>query len=397
MSEVLSEVFLESNIRRLSLGEKEIILIGTAHVSKQSAEEVKEVIEREKPDSVCVELCDSRYKNMMDVDRWKNTDIFTIIKEKKAPMLLINLALSSYQKRLARQFGIESGQEMLQGIQSAKELGLQLYLADRDIQTTMLRLWRGVSLWGKCKLLFQVLVSVLFDEEITEEELEKMKTQDMLTATLDEMATSFPQLKSILVDERDQYLAQKIKEAPGTKVVAVLGAAHVPGIVQAIHKEHDLKALTHIPAVPKWHQALGWIIPLAVVALIISTFTVDSQAGRDQIISWVLWTGILAGIGGLLSFAHPLSILVSFLVSPISALHPLLAAGWFAGLTEAYIRKPNVQDFENLSEDVTSLKGFWQNKVTHVLLVVVMVNFGTSLGTFIGGAEIIRQFLNTLQ
>ncbi|NLL52271.1 MAG: TraB/GumN family protein [Peptococcaceae bacterium] len=385
----------ESNTHRLTLNDKEIILIGTAHVSRQSAEEVKRVIEEEKPDTVCLELCDSRYKTITESDKWKNTDIFKIIKQKKALILLINLVLSSYQKRLAKQFGINPGQEMIQGITSAKEIGAEIWLADRDIQTTLVRLWQGVGLWGKIKLFFQLILGMLIDEEITEEELERMKSQDILTSTLNELADSFPQFKAILIDERDQYLAQRIKEAPGKKIVAVLGAGHIPGIKTELFKEHNLDNLKRLKPLSLRLKILGWSIPAIILILIIATFSVDKTAGTNQILSWIIWNGSLAGLGTLLAFGHPLSILVAFCVSPISSLSPLLAAGWFAGLTEAYIRKPNVQDFENIAEDIHTLKGFWRNKVTHILLVVVMANIGSSLGAIIGGLDIVRHFLNT--
>ena len=275
----------ESNVYRLTLEDKEIILIGTAHVSRQSAEEVKTVIEQEKPDTVCIELCDSRYKTIMEEDKWKNTDIFKIIKEKKALILLINLVLSSYQKRLAKQFGIEPGQEMIQAINSAKEIGAQICLADRDIQTTLIRLWQGVGIWGKFKLMFQMLLGMLLDEEITEEELEKLKSQDILTSTLNELAGSFPQFKTILIDERDQYLSQKIKEAPGKKIVAVLGAGHVPGVKSELFKEHDLDKLKQTKPTSPGLKILGWSIPALILILIIATFSVDKSAGINQILS----------------------------------------------------------------------------------------------------------------
>ncbi len=385
----------QNNVHRISLDDKEIILIGTAHVSKQSVDEVKAVIEDEKPDAVCVELCESRYKTIMESDKWKNTDIFSIIKQGKAVMLLINLVLSSYQKRLARQYGLQPGQEMIQGINSAKELGATLCLADRDIQTTMMRLWRGVGFFGKFKLFFQLIFSLLLDEDISEEEMEQMKSQDMLTSTLNELSNSFPQFKSILIDERDQYLAQKIKEAPGQKIVAVLGAGHVPGIKEEVFKEHDLDELKKLKPKSQHTKIIAWSIPVIILVIIASTFSADKAAGIDQIVSWIIWNGTLSALGTMIAFGHPLSVLVAFIVSPISSLSPLLAAGWFAGLTEAYIRKPNVQDFENIAEDIYSIKGFWRNKVTHTLLVVVLANLGSGLGALIGGAEVIRHFFNT--
>lgn len=386
---------LSSNIHRLEVNGKEIILIGTAHVSKKSADEVKDIINEEMPDTVCVELCQSRYESIMDPDRAKKMNVIEIIKKGKALILLINLILSSYQKRLGKQFGIKPGQEMIQGIESANEIGATLCLGDRDIHTTMLRLWRGLGFYGKIKLFFQLTLSMFMDEEVSEEQMEKMKTQDMLSAALDELSKSFPQFKSIVIDERDKYLAQKIKTVPGNKVVAVLGAGHIPGIKEELYKENDIEELSKVTPGSKITKIIGWGIAVLIIATIISTFSVDKAAGIDQMTSWIFWNGSLAALGTLLAFGHPLSILTAFVIAPISSLSPLLAAGWFAGLTEAIIRKPTVEDFENLSDDVQSLKGFWRNKVTRVLLVVVFANLGSTFGTFIGGAEVIKRFIDT--
>lgn len=380
----------------LNVNDKQIILIGTAHISKKSAEEVKTIIEREQPDSVCIELCDSRYQSITDKDKWKKTDIIKIIKEKKALLMLANLILSSYQKRMAKKFGIQAGQEMLQGIESAQDVGANIVLADRNIQTTFSRIWRSIGLWSKLRLFFQLVLSIFSGDDVSEEDIEKLKSSDMLSSALNEIATAFPELKSVLVDERDKYLAQKIKEAPGDKVVAVLGAGHIPGITREIYREQDLKKLTEIPPASKFGKIMLWSIPLLVVALIGSTFTVDRQAGLAQIESWILWNGILAAFGTLLAWGHPLSVATAFVAAPISSLNPLLAAGWFAGLSEAFMKKPNVEDFENIPDDITSFGGFWRNKVTHILLVVAFANLGSMFGTMFGGADIIRVFLETL-
>lgn len=383
----------DENISRLEINGKEIILIGTAHVSKSSAELVKEVIEAERPDSVCVELDEQRYKSITEGSKWKETDIFQVIKDKKATLLLMNLAISSFQKRMASQFGINPGQEMIQGIESAKEMEAELVLADRNIQVTFSRIWRGIGLKGKFMLLTQVIASIFTNETISEDDLEKMKSQDMIDSMLDEFTESFPRLKKPLIDERDQYLAQKIKEAPGEKVVAVLGAAHVPGIKKQINSDHDLEQLTKLPPKSKIPKMIGWAIPIFIIALIVATFITNQEAGMAQVISWVLWNGSLAALGTLLAFGHPLAVLTAFIAAPITSLEPFLAAGWFAGFVQAYFKRPNVQDFESLSTDVHSLKGFWNNKVTRVLLVVIFANIGSSLGTFIGGADVIRLFL----
>jgi pheromone shutdown-related protein TraB len=383
------------NVHRIRMDGREIILLGTAHVSRKSAEEVKTLIEEEKPDTVCVELCQARYENVTNPDRWKNTDIVKVIKEGKALILLINLILSSYQRKLGKQFGLQPGQEMLQGIESARETGATLCLVDRDIQVTMMRLWRGIGLWGKMKLFFQLIMSIFIDEDISEEELEKLKTQDMLSAALEELSVSFPEFKSAIIDERDRYLAQKIKTAPGDKVLAVLGAGHVPGIIQVINEDHDLKQLSAVPPPSKTAKIIGWSIPVLILAIIALTLSVDKSVGVNQMVSWILWNGSLSALGAILALAHPLSIITAFAVAPISSLTPVLAAGWFAGLTEAMVRKPSVKDFEDLHDDLQSFKGFWRNKVTHILLVVALANLGSSIGTFVGGADVITKFIST--
>lgn len=386
----------QNNIIRIEQDNKEYILIGTAHVSKHSAEEVKEVIDREQPDSVCIELDQQRYQAMMDGNRWKDTDIFKVIKDKKATLLLMNLAISSFQKRIAKQFNIEAGQEMLQGIKSAEENGAKLVLADRNIQITFARIWGGVGFKGKIMLLTQVMAGIFSNESITEEELEKMKNQDSIDAILSEFTDYFPRLKKPLVDERDQYLAEKIKRAPGQKIVAVLGAAHVPGITKEIGKEHDLKQLNKVPPKSKWPKRIGWIIPIAIVAMIIATFILNPDAGWQQMQSWLVWNGSLSALGILAAFGHPLAILTAFIAAPITSLNPFIAAGFFAGFVQAYFNKPQVGDFEQLNEDVYSIKGFWRNKVTRVLLVILLANLGSTLGTIVAGTDIARLFIDSL-
>lgn len=384
------------NITRIEQDGKEYILIGTAHVSKQSAEQVKQVIEEEQPDSVCVELDKQRYESVIKGSSWRDMDIFQVIKEKKATLLLMNIAISSFQKKMAKQFGIKPGQEMIQGIESANEIGAELVLADRNIQITFSRIWGSIDVKGKALLLTQVLAGVFSNETITEEELEKMKTQDSIDSVLREFSESFPRLKTPLIDERDQYLAQKIKEAPGEKIVAVLGAAHVPGITKEIHKEHDLKKLTRRPKKSKAPKIIGWSIPIIIIALIAFTFWTNPMAGWQQVVSWLVWNGGLSAIGTLIAFGHPLAILTALVAAPITSLNPLMAAGWFAGFVQALIKKPQVSDFEALSDDVHTIKGFWHNKVTRILLVIVFANLGSALGTFVAGTDIVRVFINNL-
>jgi pheromone shutdown-related protein TraB len=246
------------------------------------------------------------------------------------------------------------------------------------------------------KLFMMLILSIFNDEELSEEEIEKLKTEDMLSMALSEFSSTFPRLKHILINERDMYLAQKIKEAPGHKIVAVVGAGHIPGIKGELENEHNLESLSIVPPSSKMTKTLSWGIPLVILALIISTFTIDKELGMEQITTWIVWNGSLSALGAFLAFAHPLSILAAFIAAPLTSLNPLLAAGWFAGLCEAYLRRPHVEDFEKLPEDITSIKGFWKNRFTHVLLVVAISNLGSVLGTIIGGTDIIRMFIKAI-
>ncbi|MBP1762732.1 MAG: pheromone shutdown-related protein TraB, partial [Firmicutes bacterium] len=287
------------------------------------------------------------------------------------------------------------GGEMKQGIESARELGANLVLADRDIQTTFLRIWRSLSFWEKSKLLTGLLFSFDDDEidDISDQALQEMLKEDMLGSVLSDMRDQFPKIGQILVSERDQYLAAKIKDAPGHKVVAVLGGAHVPGVKEEIYKTQDIENISIVPPKSRWSGMAGWIIPAALILLLAYAFAGGVQAGLQQLSVWVLWTSVLAAVFTALSLAHPLSILTSFVAAPFTTLHPLLACGWFTGLVEAVIKKPTVADVQNVSQDIFSIRGFYRNRLLRTLLVIFMANLGASLGTFIAGADIIRQMV----
>ncbi len=376
-------------ITRLNIGEKEIILIGTAHVSQKSVELVKEVIEQEQPDSVCIELDEKRYENIQNPKAWEETDLIKVIKTKRVGFMLANLALSAYQRKMAKKLGTQVGGEMLQGIKSAEDVGADIVLADRDIQTTFLRIWRKLSLWEKCKMLVGFFFSV-DDQEVEEADFEEMLGGDMLESMLGEIRETFPKIGDILISERDQYLSQKIKQAPGNKVVAVLGGAHVPGVCKAIHEEIDLEEIASIPPKKGYGKIIAWAIPMIIIALLAYSFTLSLEAGIRQLLVWVVWNGGLAALGTLLVLGHPLAILTSLLMAPFTSLNPLIAVGWLSGLVQATVQKPTVHDLLHVHEDITHLKGILRNKVIKVLLVVIFANIGSSIGTFVAGADIIR-------
>ncbi|MFW6281943.1 MAG: TraB/GumN family protein [bacterium] len=381
---------MEEYIERLEYEGKEIILIATAHVSKKSVELVKKVIDEEKPDSVCVELDQMRYQNIKNPKRWEKTDIVKVIKSKKAGFMLINLALSSYQKRLAKKLDTKVGQEMIQGIESAEEVDAKLVLADRNIQTTFRRIWRKLSFWEKIKLLFGIIFSFADDTEISDDDLQELLQKDMLESVMAEMHNEFPRIGEILLNERDQYLASKIKNAPGSKIVAVLGGAHVPGVKEEIYKEQDLERITKVPPKKPIAKAIAWVIPIIILFLIAYSFVINIQTGLQQLKVWVLWNGIFSALFTAVSFGHPFSIITAFIIAPISSLNPLLAAGWFVGLVEASIRKPTVEDVNNVPEDIFSLKGFFKNRFLRILLIVIMANLGSAIGTMLAGLDIIQ-------
>ncbi len=373
-----------NNIHHINFNDKEIILLGTAHVSKESAQLVADVIEKEKPDTVCVELCESRYQSIRQKDKWQDTDIIKVIKEKKSFLLLSNLLLASFQKRIAEKLDIRPGEEMIKAIETAEAVGAGIHLADRNIRVTLSKTWRAMGIWNKIKLPFQLILSIGEIDELNEEDIEKMKQEDVLHSLLSDVGKSLPVLKDILIDERDQYLTHKIRSAPGNKIVAVVGAGHVPGIKQYWNSEINLDALEQIPPKGKTSRILKWIIPLAILILFAFGFYHGgTNAGTDMITWWVLANGILAGLGAVIALAHPLTILSSVLAAPLTSLNPMIAAGWVSGLVEAFSRKPKVRDFERLSEDITSFRGFWRNKITRILLVVVFTNLGSTVGTFV--------------
>lgn len=381
---------MDNNVSKINYQDKELILIATAHVSKDSVELVKKVIDEEKPDSICIELDEGRYQNLINPDAWEKTDIIKVIKDKKVGFLIANLILSSYQKRMASKLSTTVGGEMLQGIECAKETGAELVLADRNIQTTFMRIWRKLSLWEKLKLLVSLVFSFDEDTEITDADLQNLLQEDMLESAMETLKKQFPVVGRILVSERDQYLANKIKNAPGKKVVAILGGAHVPGIKKEIFLEQDMEEISTVPPRSTFSKLAGWIIPAIITGLLVYSFVMNFETGIRQLSAWVLWTGAFAALFTALAFGHPISILTSFLAAPITTLHPLLACGWFAGLAQATVKKPTVQDVMNIQTDILSIKGIFKNRFLKTLLVIIMSNLGGTIGTFIAGTDLIR-------
>jgi len=377
---------IKDNLDLIRLNDKEIYLVGTAHVSHSSVDLVAETLREIKPDTVAVELCASRFQSLRDPERWKKMDIVTVIRTGKSYVLMAQLLIAGYQKRIAKELGIKPGAEMLKALDVADELKLPTVLADRDIKTTLRRSWSSLGLWSVMKLFGMALVGSMNAKKIGEKEIERLKTADALDEAMREFSEILPTVRQTLIDERDQYLAAKVQEAPGKRIVAIVGAGHVPGMKRWFGESIDLTQLETIPPPKLSTKVMTWGIPLLVIGMIVfGFFHSGSSTSVNMVLAWVVITAVTAGLGALLALAHPFSIISAAVTAPVTTLHPLLASGWFAGLSEAMLRKPTVGDFEDIGEDIATFRGLYRNRISRVLLVIALTNLMGSIGTFIGG------------
>jgi pheromone shutdown-related protein TraB len=407
-----------NNNIRLTLGEKDIHLIGTAHVSKESIDEVTGAIREEKPGMVCVELDESRYSAITKQDSWEKLNITKVLKEGKGFLLIANIALSSFQRRLGNELGVKPGEEMIAAVNTAKEMGINFSLCDREIHLTLRRAWACCGFWSKCKLLAALLSSAFVNEKLSAQEIEKLKESSELDSMMNELSKYLPAVKETLIDERDRYLAVKIWTAAGQakneddagntvpgRTLAVVGAGHLRGIQAWLEKfaeappnEGCLAELETIPPKTLLSKAVKWIIPGIILAVIFagflrSFFLADFGEFQNMLRLYVLWNGGLAALGAILALAHPFAILVSFICAPFTSLNPFIGVGMLSGLVQVVVRKPRVSDAENISADSASLKGMYRNRITRVLLVFFLSSLGSSIATFVSGPVVINSLI----
>jgi pheromone shutdown-related protein TraB len=370
-----------------------IILIGTAHISEESVNEVRKAIETYKPDIVAVELCQRRFETISKKDKWENTPVTALIKSNNAYFMLAQTFLSSIQRKLGEEYGVEPGSEMIAAMQEAEKYNIKVALVDRDITVTLKRAWRTMGLREKFKVVWEFLKAMIgYDEEELEElDLKELMKQDVLSQMMEEFSKIAPSAAKVLITERDLYIAQKIyEESKKGKVVAVVGAGHVNGIKKHLEKQELHANLQELEQIPKKRLSLVKVVEVAipviffaVIGWIIYSTGVDPwNKIKDVFLIWFLVHGILSGVGVAIARGHPLSILTAFLAAPFTSLEPFFAPGWFAGLVEAKLRKPLIKDFQELSK-IERVRDFLRNKVIRLLMVVALANLGSIIGTIV--------------
>jgi len=385
--------------KELELNGRKITLVGTAHVSAESITEVENTIKEINPDCIGIELDEKRADAIKNPDKYSELNLVKVLKRHEGFMLMANLVLSSFQRRMGENTGVKPGDEMLAAIRVAEEMNIPTVMVDRPIQTTLKRAWAKNRLWGKCKLLASLLSSAFSKEEVSEEEIENLKKGNEMDSMMSELSEYMPVVKEVLIDERDQYLATKIWLAPGSNVVAVLGAGHLPGVeahlkkLAASEEEADVESISNVPPKSVAGKIGTWIIPALIVGLIVAGFIYGGvKAGTQMLSSWFLWNAIPAAIMTIIGAGNPITVLVSFVCAPITSLCPFIGVGIVAGIVQAVVCKPKVSDMETLQDDVSKFKGWYKNRILRVLLIFILSSIGSSFGTFAAGADIIKIF-----
>lgn len=397
MSPNLQALLAQEPHRQLTIGEVEITLLGTAHVSPASARAVTALIDAGDFDTIAIELCASRQRAIVDPEAMGKLDLFSVIRSGKVPMVAASLALGAFQQRLADQYGIEPGAEMRAAIDGAFDRGLTLALIDREIGLTLRRAYKAVPWWQRTELIAGLFAGVISKDKIEESEIEKLKEGDVLESTFSEFAEQSQAIYGPVIDERDRYMAARLQqivdEGRARKVLAVVGAGHLAGIARYVEMRTEpaaetLRQLEQSPPKARWPKVLPWIIVGVILAGFVFGFTRNTELGYEMVVDWILINGGLAAVGGIIALAHPLTILTAALGAPLTSLNPTIGIGFVTAAVELYLRKPQVSDFATLRRDVTEFKGWWKNRVSRVLLVFLLTTLGSAMGTYIGGARI---------
>ncbi|MCP3871457.1 MAG: TraB/GumN family protein [Gammaproteobacteria bacterium] len=381
----------------LTIDGSRVTLLGTAHVSRVSAQQVKDLLESGEYDAVAVELCPSRYNALINPDKLARMDLFRVIRDGKASMVMANLALSAYQQRLADQFGIEPGAEQRAAVNYAQENQRPVLLVDREIGTTLKRVLHNIPWWQRITIFAGLVASILSRDEVTEEEIEALKEGDMLETTFAEFAENRKALFLPLIDERDRYMAARLRQEVSRQshqnILVVIGAGHLKGLTKYLEQEQGepettISELDHLPTPSRWPKLIPWAIVILILTGFAIGFSRSPALGWQLVLDWVLINGVLSGLGALLAAAHPLTVITAFLAAPVTSLNPTIGAGMVTAAVEIYLRKPQVGDFGTLRHDTTELKGWWRNRVSRTLLVFLFSTLGSAVGTYLAGFRI---------
>jgi pheromone shutdown-related protein TraB len=398
LGETMSETAYEhsGDVHRVEIAGRVLWLVGTAHVSQRSVDLVREVIEREQPDAVCIELDPGRYEALSQEKKFEEQDLRDVLRRKQLATLMLNLILASYQRRLGLQLGVAPGSELLEAAKVAEANGIAISLCDRDVRITLRRAWQSLSWLERFRLITELGASLFESPEVSEDELARIRDQDVVTEVMNELGRLMPDLKRVLIDERDAYLAHEILETPGQKIVAVVGAGHIDGMKGRLEREErtDLDAIREIPPTSPWWKIVGWAIPLVIIGSIATiAFTQGAAAAGENALIWFLANAIPSGLGALVALAHPLTVLAAAISAPFTSLSPLIGAGYVAAFTQLWALPPRVADFRTVGDDLAIPARWWQSRLMRIFLVFVLTTLGSLLGTWAGGVGVIRNLI----
>jgi pheromone shutdown-related protein TraB len=384
------------DVHRVEVGSRTIFLVGTAHVSQRSVDLVREVIERERPDVVCIELDEGRYTALSQEKKFEEQDLREILKKKQLATLMLNLVLASYQRRLGLQLGVAPGSELLEAARTAEAHEIPFALCDRDVRVTLRRAWQSISWWQRFRLLGELGASLFEETEVTEDELARIRDQDVVTEVMNELGRLMPDLKRVLIDERDAYLAHEILEAKGERVVAVVGAGHVEGMKTRLESNlrADMHEINSIPPDSRWPKIIGWSIPLVILGSIVAiALTQGAEAAGENALIWFLANAIPSGLGAVIAFGHPVTILAAALSAPFTSLTPLIGAGYVAAFAQLWSQPPRVADFGTVGDDLSVPRRWWQSRLLRIFLVFILTTIGSLIGTWGGGLGVLRNLV----
>jgi len=380
------------DVHRTQVDGRDIWLVGTAHVSRESTELVRKVIAAAQPDVVCVELDTGRYEALSRPDRFEHLDLRELIRHRQLATLMANLVLASYQRRLGGSLGVVPGAELLEAVRAAEERGVRVELCDREVRATLRRAWHALSLWRKLQLATLLSASLFESPEIGEEELRELRRRDVVSEIMRELGESMPALKRVLIDERDAFLARRIRQAQGRRVVAVVGAGHVEGMLRALEgdEETDLEELSRVPPPSRLWRYVGWGVPAVILgALAWIGVSQGPAAAGENALFWFLANALPTAAGGLAALGHPATVASGFLSAPFTSLTPVIGAGYVCAFVQTWVRPPRVREFRGVTDDAARLAGWWHNRLLRIFLVFLLTTAGSFVGTWVGGARIL--------